>query len=66
MIDERHMTTVHYVADSVIQFVCSETPERTYRFIKIQKWDNSQSIDRNIYFNVENNEIVVDIRARVI
>jgi len=66
MLTEKCNMVAWHIVDGVIQFMTREVPEGVVRFMRIPKWVDGRSLDRNIYYTFDGACIKVDLRSRVL
>lgn len=66
MLERRCEITAEHLADGVIQFMSREVPEGVVRFVRVPKWVDGRSLDKNLYYTFDGAMIKVDQRSRVL
>lgn len=66
MFDLKAEILTGFFADGIVQFLSKDSGEGVSRFIRIPKWMEGSSFDRNIYYTYEEGRINIDLRYRVV
>jgi KaiC/GvpD/RAD55 family RecA-like ATPase len=66
MIDERTSSIIAHVSDCVIRFCARETNDGVVSYLRINKWLGGSASRGNIYYDYQDGEISLDLRARVV
>ncbi|MGB0652470.1 MAG: hypothetical protein ACPGQL_04655 [Thermoplasmatota archaeon] len=65
MLDARAAAIVYHLADGIIQFHAREDAEGSVQYLRVPKWMGGRTHIRNIYFEFDGSNLLIDTRRRV-